>query len=79
MPKFYKGEWVHFVHFNQFPEKKPRKVKFGGMSDDAPVEPQANREETPALKAHRHRMRLLFKDYDEWSEELKESWEKDIE
>jgi len=81
MPKFYKGEWVHFVHFNQFPKKRKRRanLQFGGGSQKLPIEYEPPRKETPAVKAHREKMRRLFKDYDEWPEEVKESWLKDVE
>jgi hypothetical protein len=31
------------------------------------------------VKAHRERMRRLFKEYDDWPEEVKESWLVDVE
>lgn len=70
MPKFYKGEWVHFVHFNQFPEKKRKKLSFG----KEPLPPEPPREITPEEEKHRKRMRLLFKEYDDWPEERKEQF-----
>ena len=81
MPKFYKGSWVHFVHFNQFPvcKKNRANLKFGGKSKKHTIECVSSREETPAIKAHQKRMRRLFKDYDDWPEEIKESWLEDVE
>ena len=40
MPKFYKGSWVHYVHFNQVPERKKNRAKlqFGGGSQKLPIE-----------------------------------------
>ena len=70
MPKFYKGERVHFVHFNQFPEKKRKKLSFV----KEPLPPEAPRELSPEEKKHRERMRRLFKEYDEWPEERKEQY-----
>ena len=52
MPKFYKGEWVHFVHFNQFPEKKRKKLSFG----QEPLPPEVPREITPEEEKHRKRI-----------------------
>ena len=70
MPKYYKGSWVHFVHFNQFPARKPKRVSFGKK----PLPPEAPREITPEEEKHRKRMRLLFKEYDDWPEEEKEKF-----
>ena len=39
-----------------------------------PLPPEAPREITPEEEKHRKRMRLLFKDYDEWPEERKEQF-----
>ena len=81
MPKFYKGSWVHFVHFNQFPVRKKNRenLKFGGVNKKHTIVPEPPREETPAIKAHQKRMRRLFKDYDDWPEEIKENWLEDVE
>ena len=81
MPKYYEGSWVHFVHFNQFPERKKNRSNliFGGESKKLPIEHKPPREETPVVKAHRERMRRLFKEYDDWPEEVKESWLEDVE
>ena len=70
MPKYYKGSWVHFVHFTQFPARKPQRVSFGKK----PLPPEVPRELSPEEKKHRERMRRLFKEYDEWPEEKKEKF-----
>ena len=70
MPKYYKGSWVHFVHFNQFPARKPKRVSFGKK----PLPPEVPRELSPAEKKHREWMRRLYKEYDEWPEEQKEKF-----
>lgn len=70
MPKFYKGSWVHFVHFNQFPARKPKRVSFGKK----PLPPEVPRELSPEEKKHRERMRRLYKEYDDWPEEKKETF-----
>jgi hypothetical protein len=74
MPR-YKGEWVHRVHFNQFPERKkdPGQPQFGGCSQKIP-KIYTPREITPKEKAHHERMRRLYPDYDEWPEEKKMEW-----
>ena len=70
MPKFYKGSWVHFVHFNQFPARKPKRVSFGKK----PLPPEVPRELSSEEKKHREWMRRLYKEYDDWSEEKKEKF-----
>ena len=70
MPKFYKGEWVHFVHFNQFPARRPKRESSGKK----PLPPESKRELSIEEKKHRERMRRLFKEYDEWPEEEKEKF-----
>jgi len=70
MPKFYKGSWVHFVHFNQFPARKPKRVSFGKK----PLPPEVPRELSPEEKKHRERMRRLYKEYDDGPEEKKEKF-----
>tara|TARA_A100001011_G_C13683004_1_gene584488 strand:- start:163 stop:390 length:228 start_codon:yes stop_codon:yes gene_type:complete len=70
MPKFYKGSWVHFVHFNQFPSRKPKIVSFS----KEPLPPKVPRELSPQEKKHRERMRRLYTEYDEWPEEKKEKF-----
>ena len=70
MPKFYKGSWVHFVHFNQFPARKPKRVSFGKK----PLPPEVPRELSPEEEKHRERMRRLYKEYDDWHEEKKEKF-----
>ena len=70
MPKFYKGSWVHFVHFNQFPARKPKRLSFGKK----PLPPEVPRELSPEEEKHRARMRRLYKEYDDWPEEKKEKF-----
>ena len=70
MPKYYKGSWVHFVHFNQFPARKPKRVSFGKK----PLPPEVPRELSPEEKRHREWMRRLYKEYDDWPEEKKEKF-----
>lgn len=70
MPKFYKGSWVHFVHFNQFSSRKPKIVSFS----KEPLPPKVPRELSPQEKKHRERMLRLYTEYDEWPEEKKEKF-----
>ncbi len=74
MPR-YKGEWVHWVHFNQFPKRKKERgqIQFGGCSQKIPKK-EIPIEISPKEQAHHERMRRLYPDYDEWPEEKKREW-----
>ena len=69
MPR-YKGEWVHWVHFNQFPDRKKERgqLQFGGGNQKNPLRKLLP---TPKRPDHVERMRRLFKDYDEWDDDRK--------